>query len=280
MSVYSWIPKEKIITTSLCSSELGKLVGNAFLAQRISSINAVSALCEKVGGDVSEVSKIIGKDSRIGSKFLEASIGFGGSCFQKDIFNLCYLCEMNNLPEVAEYFYQIVKMNDYQKNRFSRKIIETMFGCVQNKKIVLLGFAFKKDTSDTRESPSIYIGRDLLNERAKIVIHDPKVHESDAKSCLKRIMNHCYMADSLDNEEVDSKIVDENVTFEKDVYKACENASAIVVLTEWDCFKDYDYKKLYKIMDTPSFIFDGRNLLKKEELEDIGFEYYCVGKGK
>jgi UDPglucose 6-dehydrogenase len=170
-----WVPAERIITTNTWSSELSKLAANAFLAQRVSSINAMSAICEETGADVSEVARAIGKDSRIGAKFLQAGVGFGGSCFQKDILNLVYLAESLHLPVVAAYWRAVVDMNDWQERRFSGHIVRSLFNTVAGKKIAILGFAFKKNTGDTREAPAIYVCRDLLEEGAHITIYDPKV---------------------------------------------------------------------------------------------------------
>ena len=177
VDVYAnWVPREKIITTNLWSSELSKLVANAFLAQRVSSINSITALCEQTDADIDEIARAIGSDHRIGNKFLKASVGYGGSCFQKDILNLVYICETFGLKEVADYWYQVVAMNDYQKKRFAIRMVETMFNTVTSKKIAVFGFAFKKDTGDTRETAAAFVMRDLLEERAKLSVYDPKVN--------------------------------------------------------------------------------------------------------
>lgn len=257
----NWVPEEKIITTNLWSSELSKLTANAFLAQRISSINSISALCEATGANVNEVAHAIGQDSRIGEKFLKASVGFGGSCFQKDILNLVYLCEYFGLPEVATYWNGVIKMNDYQKNRFTRNVLAELFNTASDKKIALLGFAFKKDTNDTRESAAIYVGKDLLEERAELAIFDPKVQESQIRADLN----------------VDEK--DSSVVVYKDPYEAAAGAYAILILTEWDLFKDLDYKKIYQGMRKPAFIYDGRNILDLESLKTIGFKAIGIGQG-
>lgn len=270
----TWIPRERILTTNLWSSELSKLTANAFLAQRVSSINAISALCEATGADVDEVSRAIGSDSRIGPKFLKASVGFGGSCFQKDILNLVYLCEHFGLREVAAYWEQVVIMNDHQKRRFSERIVKTMFNTVSDKKIAILGFAFKKDTNDTRESAAIYVCRDLLRERANLVIHDPRVNE-------RQIRQDLLLACTDRNGQVsdlDRDLIENNVTVATDSYQACEQAHAIGVLTEWDEFKALDFEKIYDSMFRPAFVFDGRNLLDRDSLEKIGFELHCIGK--
>lgn len=255
-----WVPRERIITTNLWSSELAKLVANALLAQRISSINAVSAICEETGADVEEVATSVGFDSRIGSRFLKASVGFGGSCFQKDILNLVYLCRHFGLPEVADYWEQVIKMNDYQKSRFSTKVFKKLFQTIADKRIAILGFAFKKDTNDTRESAAIYICRDLLREKAHLAIYDPAVSATQIKRDLEQFT------------------VDSSVEVYDNANDACEGAHAILLLTEWDAFKDLDYSKIYQTMPKPAFIFDGRNLLNLEALSKIGFETYGIGR--
>lgn len=262
VDVYAtWVPRERVLTTNLWSSELSKLTANAFLAQRISSINAISALCEATEANVDEVAHAIGTDSRIGPKFLKASVGFGGSCFQKDILNLVYLCEHFGLPEVAAYWNGVIEMNDYQKRRFSRRVISTMFNTVSDKKIAVLGFAFKKDTNDTRESAAIYICKDLLEEQANIAIYDPKVEVSQIQRDL---------GIDADNEYV---------SYCRDAMEATKDAHAILILTEWDEFKTLDFQKIYEQMQLPAFLFDGRNILDLEALRKIGFEASGIGKG-
>jgi UDPglucose 6-dehydrogenase len=262
VDVYAgWVPREHILTTNLWSSELSKLTANAFLAQRISSINAISALCEATGADVDEVAHAIGTDSRIGPKFLKSSVGFGGSCFQKDILNLVYLCEHFGLPDVAAYWNGVIEMNDYQKHRFCRRVISTMFNTVSDKKIAILGFAFKKDTNDTRESAAIYICRDLLEEQANLAIYDPKV------SALQIRQDLCLAEDSP------------SVAICKDAYEATKDAHAILILTEWDEFNALDFKRIYDSMHLPAFLFDGRNLLDLDTLREIGFEATGIGRG-
>jgi UDPglucose 6-dehydrogenase len=261
-----WVPTEQVITTNLWSSELSKLVANAFLAQRISSINSISALCERTGADVTEVGHAIGMDSRIGSKFLSASVGFGGSCFQKDILNLVYLCEKFGLPEVAEYWNQVVAMNDYQKKRFANHIISSMFNTVSGKSISILGWAFKKDTGDTRETAAVYVSKHLLEEHAVLRIYDPKV---DSEQVYRDFDYYEYP------EEVDLK---EHALICEDAYAACEGAHAVAVMTEWDEFKDIDFQRVYDNMEKPAFVFDGRNILDHDALRDIGFEVYAIGK--
>ena len=266
VDVYAnWVNKDLILTTNVWSSELSKLTANAFLAQRVSSINAMSELCEKTGADVNEVAKAIGLDSRIGSKFLKSSVGFGGSCFQKDILNLVYIAKSYGLNEVADYWEQVIIMNDHQKRRFSKNIISTLYNTVSGKKIAFLGWAFKKDTNDTRESAAIYVANDLISERAKIVVFDPKVKE-------KQILSDLNYLESRSEEENKKYISVEN-----DGYEACKKAHAIAILTEWDEFKTYDWQKIYDNMLKPAFVFDGRNVLNKAALEKIGFIYQAIG---
>ena len=259
----TWISRDKIIQTNLWSSELWKLVANAFLAQRISSINSISALCEETGANVDEVASAIGKDSRIGPKFLKSSVGFGGSCFQKDLLNLVYLCEHFGLPEVAQYWKSVIDMNDWQKRRFSTRIINSLFNTVNGKRIAILGFAFKKDTNDTRESPAIYVGRDLLEEEANLAIFDPKVTS-----------DQIY----LDLGAKSAPSLEEKIEICSDAYEAAEGAHALAILTEWDEFRDLDYGKIYDRMMKPAFIFDGRNIANRKELVDIGFKVYAIGR--
>jgi UDPglucose 6-dehydrogenase len=268
-----WVPREKILQTRLWSSELSKLTANAFLAQRISSINSISALCEKTGADVDEISKAIGTDSRIGSKFLKASVGFGGSCFQKDILNLVYLCRHFGLPEVAEYWEQVIKLNDYQKNRFAQQIMDTLFNTVSGKKIALLGWAFKKDTNDTRESAAIYVAWELLKDRAEIHVYDPKV---SPKQIIKDVL--CLFQQQTPGDTDLHQHIEKSVIVHSDPYDAMDKAHAIAVLTEWDVFKAYDWKKVYEAMLKPAFLFDGRNLLNYQDLEKIGFKVSVIGK--
>jgi len=278
----NWVPTQAIITTNMWSSELSKLVANCFLAQRISSINAISALCEASGAEVKEVSKAIGTDKRIGQGFLQASCGFGGSCFQKDILNLVYLAEHYGLKPVADYFYQIVALNDWQKSRFAKKIVHTMFNTISFKKIAIFGFAFKKQTSDTRESAAIYICKHLLDEKAVLHIYDPKVTAEQIIGDLKAIMSGSYSLQSdfskvpITEASVDA-VIAKHVVIEKDPFTAAKDAHAIVVCTEWDEFKEYDYKKIYEGMCKPAFVFDGRKLFNIEDMKSIGFEIYQIG---
>ncbi len=254
-----WVPREKILTTNLWSSELTKLTANAFLAQRISSINSISALCERTGADVDEVAFVMGKDRRIGPKFLKASIGFGGSCFKKDILNLVYLCGYYGLPEVAAYWESVVKINEWQTHRVTSRMLERMFNTIADKKIAVFGFAFKANTGDTRESPANLVVRDLLAEHARPVVTDPKAIP-DAKRDLKDVLD--------------------KVEFESDPYKAAEGAHAVVVCTEWKCFAELDWKRIYKSMEKPAFVYDGRNILDAAALRNIGFDVANVGKGE
>ncbi len=266
VEVYAnWVPKDRILTTNVWSSELSKLTANAFLAQRVSSINALSELCEQTGADVNEVAKAIGLDSRIGPKFLKASVGFGGSCFQKDILNLVYIAKSYGLNEVADYWEQVIIMNDHQKRRFAKNIIKTLYNTVSGKKIAFLGWAFKKDTNDTRESAAIYVADDLLSEQATVAVFDPKVEEDQIQFDLNYLETRSEDANKKGVQVVDN------------AYAACKDAHAIAVLTEWDEFKTYDWQKIYDNMLKPAFVFDGRNILNKEALEKIGFIYQGIG---
>jgi UDPglucose 6-dehydrogenase len=256
IAVYAnWVPRERILKTNVWSSELSKLVANAFLAQRVSSINAISELCEKTEANVNEVAKAIGMDSRIGSKFLKASVGFGGS----------YISKAFGLNEVADYWEQVIIMNDHQKRRFSKNIVQTLYNTVSGKKITFLGWAFKKDTNDTRESAAIYVADDLINEQANIALFDPKVSQKQVLSDL----DYLATREATDNEK--------HIKSYSNPYDACANAHAIAVLTEWDEFKTYDWEKIYESMLKPAFVFDGRNLLDGEKLKSIGFVYQSIG---
>lgn len=263
----SWIPRERILTTNVWSSELSKLTANAFLAQRVSSINAISELCERTGADVNEVAHAIGQDSRIGSKFLKSSVGFGGSCFQKDILNLVYIARTYGLSEVADYWEQVILMNDHQKRRFAKNIVSTLYNTVNGKKIAFLGWAFKKDTNDTRESAAIYVADELLNEQASVAVYDPKVKNNQIQSDLNYLNTR--------TEQENASLVD-SYSYP---YEACKDAHAIAVLTEWDEFKTYDWQKIYDNMKKPAFVFDGRNILDQQALERIGFVVYMIGRG-
>lgn len=261
----NWVPNDKILTTNVWSSELSKLTANAFLAQRVSSINAMSEICEKTGADIDEVAKAIGMDSRIGAKFLKSSVGFGGSCFQKDILNLVYIAKSYGLTEVADYWEQVIIINDHQKRRFAKSIVQTLYNTVSGKKIAFLGWAFKKDTNDTRESAAIYVADYLLNEQAKIAIFDPQVKE-------KQVL--------LDLNNLNSRSAEENrsgITFLENPYNLCKDAHALAILTEWDEFKTYDWQKIYDSMQKPAFVFDGRNILDAKKMKEIGFIFSSVG---
>jgi UDPglucose 6-dehydrogenase len=253
----NWVPREKILESNIWSSELSKLTANAFLAQRISSINSISALCEKTEADVDEVADAIGRDSRIGPKFLKASVGFGGSCFKKDILNLAYICESYGLEKVARYWESVVEINEWQENRFVQNILVNLFNTVAGKRIALFGFAFKANTGDTRESPAIYVAQGLLAEQAEVVITDPK---------------------ALQEAKKDLKDFKKGLTFEPDPYKAAKGAHAIAVLTEWDVYRDLDYRRIFKSMVQPAFIFDGRNILDHETVYEMGFNVFAIGK--
>ncbi|RDC54276.1 nucleotide sugar dehydrogenase [Pedobacter chinensis] len=266
VDVYAnWIPRERILTTNVWSSELSKLVANAYLAQRISSINSISELCEKTEANVNEVARAIGTDSRIGPKFLKASVGFGGSCFQKDILNLVYISRSFGLQEVADYWEQVIIMNDHQKKRFALNIVKDLYNTVSGKKIAFLGWAFKKDTNDTRESAAIYVADELLNEQATIQVYDPKVEDKQIYADL----------DYLGTRSPD--LNKKGVTVSEDPYAACADAHAIAVLTEWDEFIDYDWQRIYDGMLKPAKIFDGRNILDHKKLRAIGFKVSGIG---
>ncbi len=266
VDVYAnWIPRERILTTNVWSSELSKLTANAFLAQRVSSINSLTELCEKTEADINEVAKAIGTDSRIGPKFLKASVGFGGSCFQKDILNLVYIARSYGLQEVADYWEQVIIMNDHQKKRFANQMIRELYNTVNGKKISFLGWAFKKDTNDTRESAAIYVADHLLHEQANIAVYDPKVSADQIYFDLD------YLATRSSEENK------KGVAVISDPYEACNGAHAIAVLTEWDEFKTYDWKRIYDSMLKPAKIFDGRNLLNADELRSIGFIVQTIG---
>lgn len=271
-----WVPKENVVCSNLWSAELTKLAANAVLAQRISSMNSLSALCEATGADVQQVGYAIGMDTRIGSKFLNASVGFGGSCFQKDILNLVYICDSMGLKEVAEYWRQVIVMNDYQKNRFVHRMISTMFNTVSNKKIGILGFAFKKDTGDTRETPAIDVCRGLLTDGAKLDIYDPKVKEELIRSELQLGKFEWDHPQAYANRVAGIK--DESITVASSAMDAAKDSHGIAILTEWDEFKALDFEEVFKVMVKPAFVFDGRNILDHEALRKIGFIVYGIGK--
>jgi UDPglucose 6-dehydrogenase len=255
----NWVPRDRIIESNVWSAELSKLTANAFLAQRISSINSISALCEKTEADVDEVAYAIGTDSRIGPRFLKSSVGFGGSCFQKDILNLVYICQSYGLTEVADYWESVVKINQWQQRRFIQNMLGTMFNTVAGKRIALFGFAFKANTGDTRESPALGIARGLLAERATVVITDPKA------------LDHA-------REDLADVAAEGNIVFEPDPYAAAHGAAAIAVMTEWKLYAELDYARIFASMSQPAFIFDGRNILDRRRIFDLGFNVYSIGK--
>ena len=267
VNIYSaWVPKDQIITTNLWSSELSKLTANAFLAQRVSSINALTELCESTGANIEDVAQAIGSDSRIGPKFLKASLGFGGSCFQKDILNLVYICKTLGLNEAADYWEQVIIMNNHQRNRFAHKIVKSLHGTVAAKKIAFLGWAFKKDTNDTRESAAIYIADIMIEELAYVQVFDPKVTLLQIRSDLNGL-------NTRSETENDKFLINHS-----DPYEALNGTHAIAVITEWDEFKSYDWQKIYERMQKPAFVFDGRNILDQKKLESIGFSYQSIGR--
>ncbi len=253
----NWVPRERIITSNIWSSELSKLVANAFLAQRISSINSISALCECTDADITEVARAVGLDSRVGDKFLNASIGFGGSCFKKDILNLVYLCRHYGLEQVADYWEGVVKINDFQKVRFVLNMLGAMFNTLAERRICLFGFAFKANTGDTRESPAIFIAERLLEEKAELVITDPE---------------------ALNNAKIDLDGMNGKISYVEDPSKAAEGCDAIAVMTEWEIYRGLNYEEIYKSMCKPAFIFDGRNILDHNRLFEIGFNVFPLGK--
>ena len=252
-----WVPRERILLTSVWSSELSKLVANAMLAQRISSVNSISALCERTEADITEVSRAIGMDTRIGTKFLQASVGFGGSCFRKDILHLSYLCEYYGLPEVADYWSSVVRINEWQTDRFFQNILHELFNTLAGKTITMLGFAFKQDTGDTRDSPAIPLCEKLVGENARVRIHDPK---------------------ALENARIELKNLKGDVSFVEDVYEAADGAHALALVTQWDEYRELDYEKIHQTMAEPAFIFDGRNHLDHDKLYKIGFNVFPLGK--
>jgi UDPglucose 6-dehydrogenase len=253
----NWVPADRILTSNVWSSELSKLVANAFLAQRISSINSISALCEKTDADVLEVSRAVGMDTRIGNRFLNPSVGFGGSCFKKDILNLVYICESYGLRETADYWESVLKINEFQESRFVRTMIREMFNTIVGKRIALFGFAFKADTSDTRESPAFYVTKKLLDEHAEVVISDPK---------------------ALENARIDLAGYEGTVDFVEDPYEAARGAHAVAIMTEWDVYRNLSWEKIYESMEKPAFVFDGRNILDVDRLYEIGFNVFPLGR--
>lgn len=252
----SWVSREKILTTNVWSAELTKLAANAFLAQRISSINAIAGLCEATGADVDEVARVVGADNRIGSKFLKAGPGFGGSCFKKDVLNLVYLCETFGLHTAAEYWMGVIRMNEHQQERIVSRLFSAMFNTLANKRIALFGFAFKADTGDTRETPAGTVARLLVEEHVKIVITDPKALENAKKD----------LADC------------DGIAYEADEYKAAEGADAVVVMTDWRHYSQLDWTRIYESMRKPALVFDTRNCLNSIRLKEIGFNTLGIGK--
>ncbi|EIE24160.1 UDP-glucose 6-dehydrogenase [Coccomyxa subellipsoidea C-169] len=280
-SVYAhWVPAERILCANLWSAELSKLTANAMLAQRISSVNSISALCEATGADVQQVAHALGTDSRIGPKFLNASVGFGGSCFQKDILNLVYICESVGLKRVADYWHSVIQINDYQKHRFVEMVIGSMFNTVSGKKIAILGFAFKKDTGDTRETPAIDVCHGLIADDARLSIYDPQVQQDQIfrdLSMPKFQWDHPMLPNGA-QVPFSSREIDRTVSVSSDPYKACAGSHALCVMTEWDEFKALDFDRIFASMSKPAFVFDGRNILDHERLRSIGFIVYALGK--
>ncbi len=261
----NWIEEKKILRTNLWSSELSKLTANAFLAQRISSINSIGAICELSGANINEVSKAIGMDSRLGSKFLQSGPGFGGSCFPKDILNLIYIAKFYGLNEVASYWSTVIELNNWHKKRISQIIIQKLFGTISGKKIAILGFAFKANTNDTRESPAINICKDLIEEGSKLFIYDPQV------SALQ-------IEKDLDFKQIKNKSSEQSGwIFANSIEEASTNSDAIVVLTEWEEFKNLNWENLFKIMRKPSWIFDTRNISNTTRAKELGFNIWKVG---
>ena len=270
----SWIVDEKIIRTNLWSSELSKLAANAFLAQRVSSINSLSAFCEETGANIDEVSKAIGLDNRIGDKFLKAGPGFGGSCFKKDILNLVYLSRSLGLDEVADYWESVLQINNWQQKRIYKKIVSTLFGNISNKQIGILGFAFKSNTNDFRESPAISICRDLLEEGAILKIHDPKV---DAKDIEKALENKFSDIDNCNNKK--SRDQGGYFVVEKEIEKTFYDSHAVVILTEWEEYKIIDWENFTKNMIAPSWIFDTRNVIDESDFKSNNCNIWKIGNG-
>jgi len=259
----TWVPRKKILTTNIWSSELSKLIANAFLAQRISSINSISALCEITGADIKEVSLAVGKDKRIGSKFLDAGPGFGGSCFKKDIMNLVYICNHYGLSEVSEYWEKVIEINSWQTNRISKLVVDKLFGTLSNKKICILGFSYKSNTNDTRESPAIRICNDLLDEGAILQIYDPKVSK----------------------EQIEKDLVNENLTrgswhYFNSIEEASFNSDALLILTEWEEFSQINWELIANKMRSPSWVFDTRLISNASESIKYGINLWTVGKGQ
>lgn len=257
VEVYAaWVPRERIVTTNVWSSEMSKLAANAMLAQRISSVNAFSALCEATGADIEEVTAVLGMDHRIGKYFLKAGPGFGGSCFKKDVLNLVYLCRSYGLDEAADYWESVVTMNEVQQRRIVERMVKALFNTLAGKRIALFGFAFKANTGDTRETPALTVAHLLNEERAEIVVTDPKALRNAANDLA-----------GLDR-----------VTLEADPYRAAEGCDAIVIMTEWACYRELDWERIYASMRKPALLFDTRNLLDGEAMKALGFNVLAVGK--
>ncbi len=265
-----WVPDEKILRTNIWSSELAKLTANAFLAQRISSINSISAICEATGADVREVSRAIGSDSRIGSKFLASGPGFGGSCFKKDILNLVYLCEHFGLEEVANFWNSVVTLNNWHQKRISQLITKKLFGSLSNKIIIVLGFSFKANTNDTRESAAIQICKDLLDEGAILKIHDPKVN-------IQQIEKDLNSSPTIFN----PKAYEKESTWNKvtDLYSSFNNADAALILTEWNEYSNIKWSKASQRMRRPAWVFDSRSIINPEEVTEAGLNFWRIGDG-
>ncbi|KGG00342.1 MULTISPECIES: nucleotide sugar dehydrogenase [Prochlorococcus] len=261
----NWISPEKIITTNIWSSELSKLSANAFLAQRISSINSISAICEQTGADVNEVSKSIGSDTRIGSKFLKSGPGFGGSCFKKDILNLIYLCDFYNLPDISNYWESVLTINDWQQRRITKTIVEKLFGTVSDKKIAILGFAFKANTNDTRESPSISICHDLLEEGANLFIHDPKVKSDQINFILNESIMNCATR------------VEGTWEYALSIDNAINDAHAIIILTEWEEYSKIKWLDKEDSLKKNVWIFDTRSIIDIEEIKKTKIKLWRLG---
>ena len=271
----TWVPEEKILHTNIWSSELAKLTANAFLAQRISSINSISALCEETGADVREVSRAIGSDQRIGSKFLDSGPGFGGSCFKKDILNLVYLSEHFGLPEVANFWESVVTLNTWHQHRISKLITKKLYGTLSGKKIGILGFAFKSDTNDTRESAAIQICKDLIEEGSALYIHDPKVNKNQITRDLNLEENKFLSKDKFSKKSE----LEGGWTFAHDLDDAFKNADAVVILTEWQAYSNLNWEKISKIMRQPAWIFDSRSITKPKKIINAGLNFWRIGDG-
>ncbi len=265
----NWVSPSKIITTNLWSSELSKLAANAFLAQRVSSINSLSALCEESGANINEVKKAIGSDKRIGNDFLNQGPGFGGSCFKKDILNLVYLCEFYGLKEVASYWEKVLEINEWQKSRILKIIFQKLFGTITSKNIAIFGFSFKANTNDTRESPSIEICKNLIKEGAILKIYDPRVMPNQIEKDLE----------GYEKGNIDEEYSSGSWNYYDNVYESTKNADAIIILTEWNEFNNLDWYLISKNMRSPSWLFDTRSTQNIEKAKKYGINLWCLGKG-